>query len=376
MPFLFRNSASVSFRRLPKAMLALPFVFVTAIGVTQAFAQIATGTVMASTGSGKVTEYSPIGTFLTQLDTATGAVNGTGYTTGSTFDSAGNFYVTDFDAQRVSKFDPNGFLVNAAFGGPAYHNPESIVPDAAGHLYAGQAGNVHNVYGQADGTQNVLKFDSTGILLATFSPPVEIRGTDWVDLGPDQCTLYYTSESVDILSFNVCTNTPGPNFNVAPLPKPAYAHRLRHNGEMLVADTSAVIRLSASGAQIQTYTLPVTSLLFALSLDPDGTSFWTADLVTGQVFRVDIASGTLITTFPANASNGASGFKALAGLSVKGENFASQLCIAGIPGQPNCHGKCVSELAGEFGGIDNASRVLRFSSVSALQNAIRNFCGS
>ena len=91
---------------------------------------------------------------------------------------------------------------------------------------------------------------------------------------------------------------------------------------------------------------------------------------------MDIASGTTITRFSANASNGASGFKALTGLSVKGEIIASRLCPTGVAGQPNCHGKCVSDLAQEFGGIDNASHALGFSSVSALQNAIRNFCGS
>jgi hypothetical protein len=47
---------------------------------------------------------------------------------------------------------------------------------------------------------------------------------------------------------------------------------------------------------------------------------------------------------------------------------------AGTPGRPNCHGKTVSALAHEFGGIRNAASKLDFSSVATLQNGIRAFC--
>jgi hypothetical protein len=47
---------------------------------------------------------------------------------------------------------------------------------------------------------------------------------------------------------------------------------------------------------------------------------------------------------------------------------------AGVPGQANCHGKTVSALAQQFGGINEASLVLGFSSVEAEQDAIRVFC--
>ena len=47
---------------------------------------------------------------------------------------------------------------------------------------------------------------------------------------------------------------------------------------------------------------------------------------------------------------------------------------AGTPGQANCHGKTVSALATQFRGLDAASSALGFSSVAALQDAIRVFC--
>jgi hypothetical protein len=43
------------------------------------------------------------------------------------------------------------------------------------------------------------------------------------------------------------------------------------------------------------------------------------------------------------------------------------------PGRPNCHGKGVSELAAQFRGLDAAASSLGFSSVDALQDALKAF---
>jgi hypothetical protein len=47
---------------------------------------------------------------------------------------------------------------------------------------------------------------------------------------------------------------------------------------------------------------------------------------------------------------------------------------AGTPGQANCHGKSVSALAHQFGGLDAAASGLGFSSVAALQDGLKAFC--
>ena len=47
---------------------------------------------------------------------------------------------------------------------------------------------------------------------------------------------------------------------------------------------------------------------------------------------------------------------------------------AGTPGQTNCHGKSVSALAHQFGGLDTAASALGFSSVKALQDGLQTFC--
>jgi hypothetical protein len=47
---------------------------------------------------------------------------------------------------------------------------------------------------------------------------------------------------------------------------------------------------------------------------------------------------------------------------------------AGTPGQANCHGKSVSALAHQFGGLDGAASALGFSSVNELQETLGEFC--
>jgi len=242
------------------------------------------GDVFAAVGAGKIKHFSSTGVLLDTLDTTTGSAE----STGMAFDLAGNLYGTQFEAGVVSKFDNAGNLLNPAWvGGLDSNHPESIVRDFAGNFYVGQP----------DGTHQVLKFSASGgAPIATFSPATESRGTDWVDLAADQCTLFYTSEGTHIKQFNVCTNTQLADFNAVPLAgTTAYAHRIRPNQEVLVADTSAVYRLNSSGAVIQTYTFAGTSLLFALNLDNDLTSFWTGDFNSGQVFKVDIDTGAVKT---------------------------------------------------------------------------------
>jgi len=48
---------------------------------------------------------------------------------------------------------------------------------------------------------------------------------------------------------------------------------------------------------------------------------------------------------------------------------------AGTAGEANCHGRTVSAMAHEFGGIDASASTLGYSSVGALQDGINVFCG-
>src|SRR5439155_16065957 len=86
---------------------------------------------------------------------------------------------------------------------------------------------------------------------------------------------------------------------------------------------SVVYRLSSAGTVIQSYlpsTLnPVPTFLFAANLDPDGTTFWTGDYQTGDIYRVNIATGAQVTHFKA------AGVNPMGGLAVFGEQRAATL---------------------------------------------------
>jgi hypothetical protein len=50
--------------------------------------------------------------------------------------------------------------------------------------------------------------------------------------------------------------------------------------------------------------------------------------------------------------------------------------FAGTPGKANCHGKSVSALGQEFGGMGAAADALHYPSVQALQDATTRFCAA
>jgi len=262
-----------------------------------------TGDVFAGVGGGQIKHFKPDGTLVQVLDNTTGSSE----QTGMCFDNLGNLYATNFSANSMSKFDADGDLLVPSWGSGFNQNPESCVFDFAGHVFVGQA----------DGSADILEFDTAGAFLGSWSPAVDSRGTDWIELGPDGCTMYYTSEGTLVKRYDVCTSTQLPDF-ASGLPGSCFALRLRPNGEMLVACQSQVVRLNQSGSSIQTYPAsgftPASSFLFALNLDPDDATFWTGDIFTGDIYRVDIASGNQVIHFNAGIVG-----SSMAGLAVFGE---------------------------------------------------------
>lgn len=281
--------------RIRIGALLLSLIGVVAFDVPHAGAQvpIPKGTVMVSVGGGNVQEWNPS----TPALIATINTNVIGFTTGSAFDSSGNFYVTDFGNGAVTKFDPTG-ANPVAFGTGSYGpTPESILFSSAGNAYVGQVG------------APLLELNSTGGSVTPF--PLVTR-SDWIDLASDQCTVFYTAEGTVVSRFDTCTNTALADFNTT-LPGVAFALRILPSGEVLIADSGQVVRLNSSGSVAQTYLLPGETSLFALNLDPDGTSFWTADINTADVLKVDISSGAVLQHFNTLTPG------LVFGLSVKGE---------------------------------------------------------
>ncbi len=259
------------------------------------------GQVFASVGFSNVNVYDAnSGDLLNTLTDDTGEE----FTTGSAFDASGNFYVTDDLNGDISEFSPDGTPLGQFATG--LDNPLSLVFDNQGNLYVGQ-----------QSTPYIAEFSPTGQRLADIGPvQTELFGDDWIDLSSDQCTFYYTTESTDILRYNQCTNTQQPNFNAAALPDKAFQLRILANGDVLVADSSADFLLDQNGNVIQSY--PCSSLagcqdgLFAIAVDPSGTSFWTGDSTSGDIWQINLATGAVMQTISTNSG-------LLFGLSVKDE---------------------------------------------------------
>jgi len=252
------------------------------------------GGVFASVGNSTVYAFDPAsGDQVATLQDTTDEP----YTAGSAFDANGDFYVTDDINGDISEFSSSGTPLPTFATGLS--NPLSIVFDNSGNMYVGQ-----------QSTPYIAEFASDGTRLPDIGPlQTELYGDDWIDLASDECTFYYTTEGTDILTYNKCTNTQGPNFNKVPfpsvdsstgLPVNAFQLKILANGDVLVADSNAVLLLDSNGNVMQTY--PCSSLpncggqLFAISVDPSGTSFWTGDSSSGYIYQINIATGALMQT--------------------------------------------------------------------------------
>ena len=227
----------------------------------------APGEVFVSDGMGLVDVYKPDGTLLGSLNTTQTL------SAGMAFDQTGKLFVTTFSGLDstppvgVVEFDVNGNFVGPFGNFPTSDDttaaPESILFSQAGNAFVGAATPEYNC---PSGSVNAFEFGPTGSFLNMFTVMGQCRGTDWVELLPDQKTLLYTSEGTSVLSFNISTNTQNADLADNLPGASAYAFRVLPNGNLLVADSTAVIQLSPSGQQVMTYTPnPAVDVLFALN---------------------------------------------------------------------------------------------------------------
>lgn len=244
------------------------FVLTTAAFAAPTFAK---GDVFAAIGNGQVDWFNATGTLISTLNDTQG-----GFTTGMAFNSAGDLFVTNFSAGTVSEFNNTGTLVNPTFI-TGISLPEAIVFNSAGEMYVTSVGRT-----------GITQYTASGTLINTY---IAGTRTDWMDLASNQKTMYYTDESGAIHVLDLPTNTKLADL-VTGLGGGA-ALRILSDGSILLASESAGIvnRVQPNGSVSQTYSAAGISFPFALNLDPNGTSFWTAD-PNGTIAKIDIASGT------------------------------------------------------------------------------------
>jgi hypothetical protein len=210
------------------------------------------------------------GVLLDTLNTGQG-----GFTTGSAFDTAGNFYVTNFSAASVTKFAGPGDPHTASlFGGGYPSSPESIVFAANGNVLVGSVGG------------GIREFDAAGNFIKTI-----VAGTrvDFFDLAADQDTIIFGQEGSQILTASRSSGLQTGTFTSSA--NNAFAMRFLPGGGVLLANGSDVTQFDTTGAIVGTYDVTGAGTFFGLNLAPSGTEFVTAT-TNGGVFRFAIASGT------------------------------------------------------------------------------------
>ena len=266
-------------RRLIPALLIAGTVMLMQSVPALALARPSVGQLFVSVAGSRVLQYSPSGAALGSLASA-GA-------SGVCFDRSGGLFVTSFDAGNLRRFDSSGKPLAGSVG--ASRGAESCVVMRNGNVLAGEA----------VGDRKLVELGPDGAEVATFKPAIEAKGIDWIDIAPDQCTVYYTSEGNSVKRFDICAQRQLPDF-ATHLQGRCYGQRLLASGGELVACERQVYRLNANGSIAQTYStksLGENGTLFALNLDPDGRSFWTASFTGGNLYKVDLASGRVLRSF-------------------------------------------------------------------------------
>jgi hypothetical protein len=187
-----------------------------------------------------------------------------------------------------------GAVLDPDFGG-LIGDDESCAFDALGNAWIGEAVPV-----AAD--HAMLRYVAAdGRILQTYEVPVGERGVDWIELDADQCTLFYTSEDSDVRRFDVCTGQALPHFATG-LEEPCYALRQLPNHDLMVTCRNRIYRYDQAGTFLRDYTRESLGEndpggLYAIQLDPDEQSFWTGGATSGRVMRVNLADGSVISSF-------------------------------------------------------------------------------
>ncbi|MGA8223949.1 MAG: hypothetical protein WB780_20030, partial [Candidatus Acidiferrales bacterium] len=291
-------------------------------GPVQPFAK---GQVFLGTDSGMIFVYTPTGTLVQVLNSG----NIGGNIEGMAFDATGNLYAANPFTQAVAgssgiveRFGSTG--AGPTTFGTGYSTPMSVVVDPSNNVYVGQE--------ISDGDKLLQFSGSTGKQTATFFPAYEsdFSGIDWVDLRSDGDTLVYTLGTKTAKTFDVSDNIQLPDLTTTL--NGAMALRALPDGTVLVADTFRIVRLDANGNVTQTYTIPGTAAaLSSLNLDPDGVTFWTADENTGIVYRLNIATGAVVSQFPTSLGfTSALAITGIGGIAVSGEPEAGTGADLGV----------------------------------------------
>ncbi|MDQ3021894.1 MAG: T9SS type A sorting domain-containing protein [Bacteroidota bacterium] len=232
--------------------------------------------------------FSPNGTLITNINSYPFYQ----YSYSLAFDKSGYLYVGDaWFNSNIAKIDSQGNYTGDFLTG--LERPNRIVFDSSGNVYVG-----FNFDGSTGG---IKKYDSNGNFIRYYTQ-ADLGIVFGMDLGKDQCTMFYIHGNTGVVRrWDVCSNTPLPDFTINTFGGALGRLKLRINEEVFISTPAngKILRFDSSGKLIQYYVFQSPN---ALSFDPDQTSFWTVTY-SDEVVRFEIETGQILNSFTASTGN-------------------------------------------------------------------------
>jgi hypothetical protein len=168
-----------------------------------------------------------------------------------------------------------------------------IAPMRSGHFLVAERSN-----DRARGAK-LIEFTVHGRVAEYRFPELVVNdqtlGAMHIEVLADQCTVLYTLGNDDpagnrVRRFNICTQQAQSDFTALVAGEYAGSIRQMANGDVIVANGSAVLEFTSRGSLLRTYQLPGVT---HIALAPDGKTFWAGavNLDTADLRHFDPASG-------------------------------------------------------------------------------------
>lgn len=245
-------------------------------------------------------------------------------------------YVTSLSGAPIHLFNSDGASLGT-LDASGFDGPFSIVFNDDQQLYVGLVG----------ASAIILEIHEGDTIVQQFNVPVErvssrLSGSSigaFIDLSVDQRTMFYTTGGRLIQRYDVAGGGPMPPFvdlsrfdgsdDVGPTYYAAN-FRLLHPGDgsggLIIADYANIKRIDGKGDLFNIYDYFDGSFRedtwYALSLDPDGKSFWATS--GSRAYKFDIASGTILDDFDAGEHASSLQLSTITGITIVGEPAAAQ----------------------------------------------------
>jgi len=227
-------------------------------------------------------------------------------------EAGGALYTTGFASLAVMRFDsapPHDPRTVTTIDSPGVDAVQSIAFDTAGNYYLGTLPPARkSALDPIPPYAYILKYSPANVLLAAYDVPTGMRGANWIDLGSDEQTLYYTSEDTTIHIYRpgqwatyrelVITDGGAPIagtiYGIRVLP-PVPGDPSTPSG-FLVASSKGLLRLDSAARVRLRYNAPVSgkASTFAVNITPDGQSVWTATFQDNLDSKRSATAGELV----------------------------------------------------------------------------------